>query len=96
MNNININPNVASGSHGQYNNANTWKMNETLAHGYSSEYSEIYPMNTNWQGLDGFQISLRLCALGERSLSIWRDKGTWAHKSQIVTHKLPKCSYAIL
>ena len=31
-----------------------------------------YPMNTNKQGLDGFQKSLRPCALDESSLSIGR------------------------
>ena len=47
--------------------------NETLTHGYSSE-SESYLMNTDMQGLDGFQESLCLCALGKSSPSIRRVK----------------------
>ena len=35
---------------------------------------ESYPMNITQQGLDGFQESLRACALDESSLSLGRVK----------------------
>ena len=38
---------------------------------YSARASQWIP---TWQGLDGFQISLRHCDLDERSLSIERVK----------------------
>ena len=54
---------------------NTWKMTETLAHGYSSE-STLRELSMQWialwQGLDDFQKSLPPCVLDESSLSIRR------------------------
>ena len=35
--------------------------------------NESYPMNTNMQGLDGFQTFLCSCALDESSLTIGKD-----------------------
>ena len=55
----------------------TWKMTGTLAHGYSSESTKqswTFQLIPTWQGLNGFQKSLRPCALDKSSLSIRRVK----------------------
>ena len=49
-----------------------WKITETLAYGYSSESTQQELWVLIWQGLDGFQKYLHLCALDESSLSIGR------------------------
>ena len=51
-------------------------MTETLAHGYlsGSTQRELFNGCQHKQGLDGFQKSLRPCALDNRSLSIGRVK----------------------
>ena len=63
------------------------KMIETLANGYSSvtEYSaNAIQWIPTWQGLDGFQKSLRPSALDECSLSIGRVKpiNAWSAQKQ--------------
>ena len=55
---------------------NNWKITETLPHQvliweYSTRAVQWIP---TWQGLDGFQNSLRACALDKSSLSIGRVK----------------------
>ena len=64
----------------------TWKSIETLALGYSYWNPGIWVLIwmhsvrafqwiPTWQGLEGFQESLRPCALDKSILSIWRFKG---------------------
>ena len=53
----------------------TEKMTETLAHGYSWEYSaRAIQWIPTWQGLGDFQLSLCPSSLGKSSLSIRRVK----------------------
>ena len=73
----------------------SWNMTETLAYSESILRGWI----PTWQGLDGFQKSLHLCALDESSLSIGRVKmcflgKLWGSLMQIVymaSHISGKC-----